>query len=399
MFRQIGLAFGIMAIVAWNPVAAQEPIVIGVLDDMAGSSADLNGPSAVAAAQMAIDDFGGTVLGRPVRLISADHRNKPDVGAAIARRWYDQEGVKVIVGLGTSSVALAVRSIARERRTIDINVSAATSDLSGPACSPTGFHWVYDTYSLAKTVGLSVLRTGRQKWFFVTADYTFGQTLQRDTTAALLANGGVVTGSVKVPTDTGDMSSYLLQAQSSGADVIALALAGADARSAIMQAHEFGVSNGKQSVAALLLAITDVHALGLDTAQGLFVAEAFYWDRDDASRAWAKRFFTVRKVMPNMLNAGDYSGVTHYLKAVAAAGTLDAGAVAAKMRELPIEDATTHKGRVREDGRVIRDMYLFGVKSPTQSRYPWDYYTLIATIPGDDAFRPVAEGGCTLAGQ
>ena len=378
-----------------------DAVKIGVLNDMSGPSADITGASSVAAVQMAVEDFGGSVLGRKIEVIAADHQNKADVGASIARRWYDQDGVDVIIGLGASSVALAVRSYARDNGKLDIATSSGSSDLTGTACSPTGFHWMHDTYALAKTIATASVKNGGTSWFFVTADYSFGHALERDAARFVEQAGGRVLGSVRHPINSTDFSSYLLQAQSSGAKIIGLANGGNDTVKSVKTAREFGIvgGSGGQSLASLLLMITDVHALGLPAAQGMLLSEGFYWDQSDEARAFSQRFFARRKVMPNMMNAGDYGATLHYLKAVQAAGTDEPKAVAAAMRRIPINDPTLKDGHIRSDGRVERDMYLFRVKTPAESHGEWDLYEKVATVPFKDAFRPLAEGGCPTAAE
>jgi branched-chain amino acid transport system substrate-binding protein len=384
------------------PSAAQisdDTVRIGVLNDMSGPYADITGQSSLIAVQMAVEDFGGTVLGRKIEVLSADHQNKPDIGSAIIRRWYEQGGVDIVVGLGASSVALAVRSYTRERGKLDIATSSGSSDLTGTACSPTGFHWMHDTYALAKALATATVRSGGTSWFFVTADYSFGHVLERDAARFVEAAGGSVMGRVRAPINSTDFSSFLLQAQSSGARIIGLANGGNDTINTIKTAREFGIVGGRgnQSLASLLLMITDVHSLGLDTAQGMLLSEGFYWNQSDETRAFSTRFFARRNLMPNMMNAADYSATLHYLKAVQAAGTDEPQAVASAMRRLPINDATLSNGRIRSDGRVERDMYLFRVKKPSESRSAWDLYEQVATVPFADAFRPLSEGGCPLA--
>ncbi|MGQ3353151.1 MAG: ABC transporter substrate-binding protein [Phreatobacter sp.] len=378
---------------------SDEAVRIGVLNDMSGPYADITGRSSLIAVQMAVEDFGGTVLGRKIEVLSADHQNKPDVGSAIVRRWYDERGVDVVVGLGASSVALAVRSYTREMGKLDIATSSGSSDLTGTACSPTGFHWMHDTYALAKTLATAAVRNGGNSWFFVTADYSFGHVLERDAARFVEAAGGTVLGRVRAPINSTDFSSFLLQAQASGARIIGLANGGNDTINTIKTAREFGIVGGRgnQSLASLLLMITDVHALGLEAAQGMLLTEGFYWDQSDEARAFSQRFLARRNLMPNMMNAADYSATLHYLKAVQAAGTDEPRAVAAAMRSLPINDATLKNGRIRSDGRVERDMYLFRVKAPGQSRSPWDLYEQVATVAFADAFRPLSEGGCPTA--
>ncbi|MDI1286930.1 MAG: ABC transporter substrate-binding protein [Reyranella sp.] len=395
--RYAGMIAAAVGLTAAGLVAAQaqapQPFKIGVTEGFSGVYADLN-LGEVEAVQMAVDDFGGKVLGRPIEVLSADHQTKPDVGAAIARKWYDVDGVKMIVGLGTSSVALAVRKISQEKGMIDINTGAASADLTGPACSETGAHWVYDTYALAKVTGGAIVKGGGDSWFFLTADYAFGHALERDVTAVVTASGGKVLGGVRHPLSTQDFSSFLLQAQGSKAKIIGLANAGQDTINSIKQANEFGIVKGGQRLAGLLVFSTDVVALTLPVAQGLVLTESFYWDLNDETRAWTKRFRAKRDKIPSMLTAGAYSATLHYLKAVQAAGTDDAKAVMAKMREIPINDVMTKNGKLREDGRVERDMYLFQVKSPAESKSKDDIYKLLATVPGNEAFRPMKDGKC-----
>ncbi|MGP0090158.1 MAG: ABC transporter substrate-binding protein [Xanthobacteraceae bacterium] len=373
-------------------------IKIGVMNDMSGLYADISGPGAIAAARMAVEDFGAAQKGMKVEVIGADHQNKADVGSSIARKWFDVDQVDVIVDVPTSSVALAVSDIVREKNKVLLLSGAASSDLTGAKCSPNTVHWTYDTWAQANGTGKAVVQTGGTTWFFITADYAFGQALQRDTTAVVEKNGGKVLGSARHPLNTSDFSSFLLQAQASKAKVVGLANAGGDTINAIKQAAEFGIVQGGQNLAGLLVFINDVHALGLPTAQGLILTEAFYWDHDDATRAFAKRFAPQYKGnMPSMVQAGVYAAVLHYLKAVEALKSdADGKAVVAKMKELPTDDPLFGKGVIRTDGRKIHDMFLFEVKKPTESKYPWDYYKLRATIPAAEAFRPLNEGGCPL---
>src|SRR5476651_2503553 len=381
---------GLMAIAQAQTPA---PLKIAVMDGFSGVYGDLTAGE-VEAMQMAIEDVGGKVLGRSVEILSADHQTKPDVGAAIARKWYDVDGVKMITGLGTSSVALAVRKISQEKGQIDINTGAASSDLSGPACSETGAHWVYDTYALAHVTGGAMVKAGGDSWYFLTADYAFGHALERDVSQVVTDSGGKVLGAVRHPLSTQDFSSFLLQAQASKAKVIGLANAGQDTVNAIKQAGEFGIVKGGQKLAGLLVFATDVQSLTLPVAQGLVLTEAFYWDQNDETRAWTKRYRAKKDKLPSMLTAGVYSSTLHYLKAVQAAGTDDAKAVMAKMREMPINDVMTKNGKLRADGRVIRDMYLFQVKTPAESKSKDDIYKLVATVPGDQAYRPLKDGKC-----
>lgn len=373
-------------------------IRIGVLNDMSGTYADLSGPGSVTAARMAVDDFGAADKGMKVEIVSADHQNKPDVGSNIVRQWFDVDNVDMVVDVPTSSVALAVNEIVRDANKVFLVSGAATTDLTGKACSPNTVHWTYDTYSLAYGTGRAVVETGGDTWFFLTADYAFGHALENDTSEVVRANGGKVLGSVAHPFPANDFSSFLLQAQASGAKVIGLANAGADTTNAIKQAAEFGIVQAGQRLAALLMFITDVHSLGLETAQGLQLTSAWYWDMNDANRAFADAFAAeMDGQRPTMVHAGVYSAVTHYLKAIEALDADgDGKAVVAKMKEMPTSDKLFGEGSIREDGREIHPMYLFEVKSPDESSEPWDYYKLRATIPADEAFRPLAEGNCPL---
>jgi branched-chain amino acid transport system substrate-binding protein len=382
-----------------GPASAQmtgKPVKIGVLSDMSSLYADIGGAGSVAAAQMAVKDFGGKVNGVPIEVISADHLNKPDTGVSIARRWVDEDGVDAIVDVPTSSVALGVQQVLKEKGKVFLISGAASSDLTGKACSPTGVHWTYDTYALAHGTGAALVKQGGDSWFFITADYAFGHALQRDTADVVTKAGGKVLGSVDVPLNNADFSSFLLQAQQSKAKIIGLANAGGDTVNSIKQAAEFGIVSGGQRLAGLLVFVSDVNSLGLPTAQGLVLTEAFYWDQNDETRAWSKRFMEQIKKPPTMVQAGVYGAVTHYLKAMAAAKTEDGPKVVAEMRELPINDFMTKNGKLREDGRVMRDMYLFQVKKPAESKYQFDYYKQLAVIPADQAFRPLSESECPL---
>ena len=383
------------ALMAVAQAQAPAPLKIAVMDGFSGVYGDLTAGE-VEAMQLAIEDVGGKVLGRSVEILSADHQTKPDVGAAIARKWYDVDGVKMITGLGTSSVALAVRKISQEKGQIDINTGAASSDLTGPACSETGAHWVYDTYSLAHVTGGAMVKAGGDSWYFLTADYAFGHSLERDVSDVVKEAGGKVLGAVRHPLSTQDFSSFLLQAQASKAKVIGLANAGMDTVNAIKQAGEFGIVKGGQKLAGLLVFATDVQSLTLPVAQGLVLTESFYWDLNDETRAWTKRYRAKKDRLPSMLTAGVYSSTLHYLKAVQAAGTDEPKAVMAKMREMPVNDVMTKNGKLREDGRLVRDMYLFQVKSPEESKGKDDIYKLVATVPGDQAYRPLKDGKCPL---
>jgi branched-chain amino acid transport system substrate-binding protein len=373
-------------------------IKIGVMNDMSGTYSDLSGQGSVVAARMAVEDFGAAAKGMKVEIVSADHQNKPDVGSNVVRTWIDVDKVDVIVDVPTSSVALAVNEIVRDKNKVFLVSGAAASDLTGAKCTPNTIHWTYDTWALANGTGKAIVKTGGDTWFFLTADYAFGHALERDTSAVVEKNGGKVVGRVRHPFPGTDFSSFLLQAQSSKAKIIGLANAGSDTINSIKQASEFGITRSGQSLAALLAFITDVNALGLPTAQGLIMTEAWYWDLNDANREFAKKFAPQFKgVHPTMVHAGVYSAVTHYLKAVEALKSdADGKAVVAKMKEMPTDDKLFGKGTVRADGRKIHPMYLFEVKTPAESKGPWDYYKVRATIPADEAFRPMAEGGCPL---
>jgi branched-chain amino acid transport system substrate-binding protein len=369
-------------------------IKLGVLNDMSSLYSDIGGKGSVLAAQMAADDVG-SIPGAKVEIISADHLNKPDVGAAIARQWIDVEHVDAIVDVPTSSVALAVQEVVRTKKRIFLMSGPASSDLTGKACSPYGFQWTYDTYALARGTGGAIAKQGGDTWFFITADYAFGHALERDTADAVKAAGGKVLGAVRAPLNTQDFSSFLLQAQASRAKVVGLANAGGDTINSIKQAAEFGLVSGGQRLAGLLVFLTDIHSLGLKTTQGLTITSAWYWDKDDASRAFAKRFMEKNAgVPPTYTQAGVYSAVAHYLKAIKAAGTDDADKVSEQMRKTKINDFMTKDGWIREDGRIMRDMYLERVKSPEQFRYPFDYFEILATIPANEAYRPLKDGGC-----
>jgi branched-chain amino acid transport system substrate-binding protein len=385
---------------ATGPAAAQISdgvIKIGVLNDQSGTYADLAGPGSVVAARMAVEDFGAAKKGMKVEILVADHQNKPDVGSQIARQWFDVDKVDVIVDVPTSSVVLAVNQIAREKNKALLVSTGATSDLTGKACSPNAIHWTYDTWALANGTGSAIVKTGGDTWFFLTADYAFGHALERDTEAVVVKNGGKVLGKVRHPFPTADFSSFLLQAQASKAKIIGLANAGADTTNAIKQGAEFGIVKGGQQFAGLLVFLTDVNALGLDKAQGLLLTEAFYWDLNDQTRSWSKRFAERHhQAMPTMAQAGVYSSVLHYLKAVEALKSDDGPKVIAKMKEMPTDDPVFGKGSIRPDGRKIHPMYLFEVKKPSESKRAWDYYKVRATIPADQAFRPMDQGDCPM---
>jgi branched-chain amino acid transport system substrate-binding protein len=376
---------------------AETSVKIGVLNDRSGLYADLGGEGSVVAAKMAIEDFKAADKGIKVEVVAADHQNKPDVAVNTAREWFDQQGVDVILDVPNSGVALAVNELIREKNKVFINSGAATSDLTGAKCSPNTIHWTYDTWALANGTGSAIVKRGGTSWFFITADYAFGAALERDTAKVVKENGGTIVGGVKHPLNTQDFSSFLLQAQSSKAKIVGLANAGGDTINSIKQAAEFGIVQGGQNLAGLLIFLSDIHSLGLKTAQGLIFTASFYWDLNDQTRAWSDRFFKATNKRPTMVQAGVYSGVLHYLKAVEALKNgKDGKAVVAKMKELPTDDPLFGKGQVRADGRKTHDMYLFEVKKPEESKGPWDYYKVLATIPADKAFRPLSEGGCSL---
>ncbi len=373
-------------------------VKIGILNDQSGTYADLAGPGSVVAARMAVEDFGAAKKGIKVEILVGDHQNKPEVGSSIARQWFDVDKVDVIVDIPTSSVVLAVNQVTKEKNKVMIVSTGATVDLTGKACTPNSLHWTYDTWSLANGTGTAVVKNGGDTWFFLTADYAFGHSLEQQTEAVVQKLGGKVLGKVRHPFPSADMSSFLLQAQTSKAKIIGLANAGADTINAIKQGAEFGIVKGGQQFAGLLVFLTDVHSLGLNVAQGLFLTESFYWDLNDETRAFSRRFAKLHKgAMPTMGQAGVYSGVLHYLKAVEALKSDAPGdKVVAKMKELPTDDPVFGKGRVRQDGRKIHNMYLFEVKKPSESKGAWDYYKLRSTIPAEQAFRPEKEGGCPL---
>ncbi|MGY8663579.1 ABC transporter substrate-binding protein [Bradyrhizobium sp. UFLA05-109] len=375
---------------------ANQGVKIGILNDQSGVYADYGGKWSVEAAKMAIEDFGGEVLGHKIELVTADHQNKPDLATSIARRWYDVENVDMITELTTSSVALAIHELSKEKKKIDIVVGAATSRLTGDACQPYGFHWAYDTRALAVGTGGALTKAGGDTWFFLTADYAFGYALEKDTSEIVTANGGKVVGSVRVPLNSSDFSSFLLQAQSSKAKIVGLANAGLDTTNSIKQAAEFGIVTGGQKLAGLLMTLAEVNGLGLQAAQGLVLTEGYYWDLNDKTRDLGERFFKRTGRMPSMIHAGTYSATLSYLKAVKAAGTKDPDAVAKKLKELPVNDDFAQGGKVLENGRMVHDMYLFEVKKPSESKRPFDYYKLLATVPGDKAFFTVKESGCPL---
>jgi branched-chain amino acid transport system substrate-binding protein len=388
-----GLALAVAGSAA-NAQISDDVVKIGVLTDMSSLYADSTGKGSLAGVEMAVADYGGKVKGKPVVVVSADHQNKPDVGMNIARNWYDNEKVDAIFDVPTSSVALPIAALTREKNKIFMNSGAGTSDLTGIACSPNTVHWTYDTYALSNVAGRAMVKRGEDTWFFITADYAFGAALERDAAAIVKETGGTVIGDVRHPLNSSDFSSYLLQAQASKAKVVALANAGGDTTNALKQAAEFGIVKGGQKMIALLQEITDSHALGAKEAQGLIVTDAFYWDMNDDTRAFSKRFNEKVGHMPTMIQAGLYSATMHYLKAIDAVGTDDAMKVMAQMKATPIHDFFTKDGKIREDGRMVHDMYLFEVKKPEESKGEWDLYKLLATVPGDQAFRPIEKGGC-----
>jgi branched-chain amino acid transport system substrate-binding protein len=389
-----------MTSAAFGQAAFDGHVKVGVLNDQSSLYADATGQGSVVAARMALEDY---MKANPnsklkVEIIVADHQNKPDIGSNIARQWIERDGVDMILDVPNSAVALAVNDVTRQLNKVMVNGSAGTVRLTGDACSPNTVHWTFDNFALANGTGRAVVSTGGDSWFFITADYAFGHDLEAQTSAVVKQMGGKVLGAVRVPLNTSDFSSYLLQAQTSKAKVIGLANAGGDTINSIKQAAEFGIVSGGQRLAGLLVFITDVNSLGLDVAQGLQFTESFYWDMNDETRAWTKRFVEKigGKIYPTMNHAGNYGGMLHYLKAVEAAQTTDGVKVVQKMKELPTKDATFGEGRVREDGRHIHPMYLWQVKKPTESKAKWDYYTLVKTIPAEEAFRPLDQGGCSL---
>jgi branched-chain amino acid transport system substrate-binding protein len=377
---------------------SDDVVRIGVLNDQSSLYADSGGQGSVIAARMAVEDAGGTVLGKPVEIVFADHQNKSDVGVAVARQWFEVGKVDMAIGFDNSAVALAVEQLAAEHDRIAIAGAVGSTAFTGKSCTPTEASWIYDSYALTTSLAKEIVAEGRDTWFFITVDYAFGQSLEADATNAVIAAGGKVLGSVRHPLNTSDFSSYLLQAQASGAKVVAFANAGGDMVNATKQAHEFGLTKN-QTMVSLLVVITDIHSMELQAAQGLKLVTGFYWDRDEETRAWSKRFFARQGRMPTMGQASTYSAVSHYIKAIAAAGTDEAKAVMAKMREIPVNDFYAHNGRLREDGRLVHDMYFAQVKTPSESTKPWDYYKILKVIPGDQAFRPLAEGGCPLVAQ
>ncbi|AGW93533.1 MULTISPECIES: ABC transporter substrate-binding protein [Cupriavidus] len=403
--RRAASALAIAAALACGSAHAQQPkaaisddvVKIGMLLDMSGLYADVTGRGSATAAQMAIDDFGGKVLGKKIELVVVDHQNKADIAANKAREWFDTANVDAILDVAASAPALAVLEVAKQKNHIVVFSGPGTERITNDLCTPVSVHYAYDTYALANTTARTMVQRGGKSWFFLTADYAFGHTLQDSATAVINENGGKVLGAARHPIGASDFASYLLQAQASKAQVVGLANAGGDTVNAIKAASEFGLTrNNTQRMAGLLLYINDIHAIGLKTAAGLVLTEAFYWDMNDATRAWSRRYFDKLKKMPNMSQAGAYSSVMHYLKSVQAAGTDETAAVMKKMKSTPINDFFAKNGRIREDGRMIHDMYLFEVKSPAESKYPWDYYKVLATVPGDQAFMPASKSQCAL---
>lgn len=392
----VALAITSLGINASFAQSSTEQVKIGVLADMSSIYSAIGGKGLVDAARMAVEDFGGSVLGKPIELLSVDTQNKVDVASSKARQWFDVDGVDMVTDMPTSAIALAVSKVGEEKKKVVMVTSAATSDLTGKSCSPYTVHWTYDTYAMSVGTAAAVVKAGGDTWFFLSADYAFGQALERDATQVIEANGGKVLGSAKHPLSAPDFSSFILQAQASKAKVIGLANGGQDTSNSIKQAAEFGVGKDGQKVAALLAFLSDIKSIGLPLAQGLYLTEAFYWDLNDQTRAWSERFYKRNGVMPTMTQAGTYGAITHYLQAVKAAGTKDSDKVMAQMRTAPINDFMTKNGTLRVDGRVVRDMYLFQVKTPAESKGEWDLYKTVATTPGNVAFRPMNQGGCPL---
>ena len=378
--------------------ANAESLKIGVLNDQSGVQADFAGTGSVIAARMAVQDFGGTVAGMPVEVVTADHQNKADIGANTARQWFDQDGVDVIVDVPNSAVALAVNAIAKQANKVLLVSGGGTSDLTGKDCSPNTVHWTYDTWGQANTVGTAVTKAGSDSWYLMTVDYSFGYALERDAADAIRKAGGKILGTVRHPLGTSDLSSFLLQAQASGAKVLGLGSAGADTMNAVKQAQEFGIVDGGQRLVAMLMVLNDIAGMGLDAAQGLYLSEAFYWDLNDGTRAWARRFAEANNGRyPNMVHAGVYSSILHYLKAVnEIKGAEDGLKVVEAMKAKPTDDALFGQGSIRKDGRKIHDMYLFQVKTPDESKGPYDFYKLVGTVPAESAFHPLESSACPL---
>ena len=399
--RKLLLSAASVGLIAAPAVAeiSDGTVKIGILNDQSGVYSDFGGKNSYEAALMAVEDFGGKVLDAPIEVVTADHQNKADIASNIARQWYDTEQVDSIMELTTSSVALAVQALSTEKQKITMTTGAATTELTGAQCSPYGFHWAYDTHALAVGTGGALVQEGGDSWFFLTADYAFGYSLEEQTSAFVTEKGGTIAGSVRHPLASTDFSSFLLQAQASGAKVIGLANAGADTQNAIKQAAEFGITQGGQKLAALLFTLADVHGLGAEAAQGLNLTESFYWKRNAESEEFGRRFMERTGSMPNMIHAGTYSTVMSYLKAIEAAGTDETEAVAAKLHELPVNDVFAQDGKVGANGRLIKDVYLMEVKAPADITEEWDYYNVLATIPGNEAYLDPAESGCPLVTQ
>lgn len=390
------LILGTLSASAIAQAQDKDPFRIGAIVDMSGVYSAHGGPGGVEAVKMAVEDFGGEVLGRKIEILSADYQNKLDVTAARAREWYDREGVSMIIESTDSASAIALQKLGQEKRKLTIFAGSASSSLTNENCSPYGIHYVYDTYALAHGTGAAVTQKGGDSWFFITADYAFGHSLERDTSEVVTENGGKIVGKVRAPLNTTDFSSYLLQAQSSGAKVIGLANAGKDTQTAVRQASEFGITQGGQQLATLLVFLNDVKGMGLQAAQGLQFTTGFYWDRTDETRAFSKRFFERRNAMPSMVQAGMYSATIHYLNAVKAVGSDDVEVVAEQMRKTPINDFYTDNGKIRADGRMVYDIYLAEAKKPSESTGPWDLLKINAVIPADKAWRPLSESTCPL---
>jgi branched-chain amino acid transport system substrate-binding protein len=397
--KTIALAASTVAAMGFAaPASAQisgDTIKIGIITDMSGLYADIDGPAGVDAIRMAIADMGGNVNGKKIEVLSADHQNKADIAASKAREWFDQQGVDMLIGGTNSATNLAMAKIAAEKKKPFISVGAATSRLTNEECTPYTIHYAYDTVALARGTGGAIVKQGGKKWFFLTADYAFGHSLENDTAAVVKANGGAVVGAVRHPLSASDFSSFLLQAQSSGAQILGMANAGGDTVNTIKAANEFGV-NKTMKLAGLLLFVNDIHSLGLNLTQGMYLTDGWYWDQNDQTRAWSKRFFEQHKRMPSMLHAADYSATTQYLNAVKAIGTDDGDKVMAKLKDTKINDMFAKNGVIRPDGRMVHDMYLMQVKTPKESKYPWDYYHVRQTIPGDQAYMTKAESKCAL---
>jgi len=392
-----GLCVGCAPALGQQGAVSDDVVRIGVMTDLSGQFSDESGEGAVTAVRMAVEDFGGKVLGRPIEVVVFDHQNKPDVAVAKATEWFDVGKVDMIANLIVSPIAIAVANVAKAKNRIAIVNGSGSSRITGDQCTPNSIHYSYDTYALAQGTGQAMLKRGGDSWFFLTADYAFGRSLEADTAAVIKSRGGAVVGSVRYPIAALDLSSFLLQAQASGAKVVGIAGSGTTFVNAVKAAHEFGLTaNGKQTIAGLLVWEPDIDAMGLDIAQGMVLTTAFYWDRDDETRSWSKRFQDRMKRVPHLGDAGDYSSTIHYLEAIAAAGTDEAGAVMKKMKEMPINDFFAKNGRIREDGRMVHDMYVYEVKKPSESKSEWDYYKLVETIPAEQAFRPLAQSDCPL---